>query len=798
VSKAESTCIAAGSNIRIRGDADGSWYESERLTFSESGTSASPIVVEGYGVTQPHIGGQYTLYTNSPSWTYNETDDTWYIGYSKGPVAAAYLLTSRPYEHERVGLVVYLDYGDLKADPNGLYVPGGDYYIGPGVHYNATEARLYIRLKRTPQVTQYEANYVSLGLGDSSDPNGYQILIANGVSGNDNYSVRTAGNYFTFRNLSIEPGFFTFNIACPGSPPTPPAKGIRLENNTIWSGNDGAIRSTCASEGITLVGNEIRADVPYWISWGDCKNEIGEKGPCFPDFGGWRFALIRPGNGESSTGRGWLIEHNIISGGHDGYVTMGGEGSDPNNNDPNTKMTIRYNVFEGFADDPFEIERRGVRRHDIHGNLIANSLNCLAVGQMTSDPNGYGPFYYHSNTCVLLREPYINRCKQADCSDVTTCDEEAADPNDRCQGDEGNGPREYGHFVAFKLHKPTDGAPSAGVHLYNNTIVMTDSYPSDGMKHLGDGAGDSMVGAQIFNNILIKMNQRVGQEAYHTDPNFVDYNLYWKMHNDSAALLDTHLTVAGLYGETGQEQYGLGDANSIGTNPVIRNLEGFGCFNQQIALPSGGGGSQCDGVVDRTATLWKIRAGSEYWSPAMFVPDPDANSPVCDVGRGSVPSGFPTGPAIEGIAFASNTIGAIPCGVSAANWNVFPFNAIWTTNELASGIAPVGEITSPTTSSTTIGHGESVNFCGSKYDTDGGPPFTYVWELTSGSQCPSIPGNLCPGSIAFPHPGTCVYSFKVTDRWGLQNSSPQQRTIVVQSGGGGGCQDCNRCICEQW
>ena len=197
VGTAAGRCILPGANIKIRGDSGGSWYESQRVTFMASGTPGSPIVIEGFGATQPHIGGTYTLYANSPLWTPDPANNAHFIPYSAGPIAAAYILTSLPYEHERIGLVNYLNFNDLKAaDANGHYIPGGPNYIGPGVHYHTTQGRLYIRLARTAQVTSYEQNYLNLGLGSSGQPSDYQVLIAHGIS--PAYSIQTAADHLVF------------------------------------------------------------------------------------------------------------------------------------------------------------------------------------------------------------------------------------------------------------------------------------------------------------------------------------------------------------------------------------------------------------------------------------------------------------------------------------------------------------------------------------------------------------------------------------------------------------------------
>jgi hypothetical protein len=781
----QAACSAPGTKIRVHGASAGSWY-AERVSLNHSGTSANPIVVEGYGPTKPHIGVN-VIYANFEGWTFVPGDNTWYVSYSEGNPSAAYVLTSIPYEHDRVGLINYARYNDLKAPATGFRVPDKDYYIGPGIHYDAATSRLYIRLDPTPQVTSYEQQYSNLGFTENSAPSNFQILIAYPESNSLDYSIKVAASNITIRNLIIEPAHRTVQIACPADVPAP-AQFVRLESNTIWSGNDGAIKGTCASQDITIKENRVQHDIPYWVSWGDCKNgTINDpnhpepEGPCYEEM---RFTMIQPSLDLNSPAKRWTIERNYISGGHDGYGSGGGEAAGT----PDDKIEIMYNVFEGIADDPFELEEPGVRRHDIYGNLILNSLNCLAVGQDTTDTS-YGPFYFHSNTCVLLREPYVNRCPAP--GPPCTCD------SSNCQaGSPWNGGREYGHQYAFKIARPTGGAVSSGLHVYNNTIVMTDSHPEQGMGVLAQDASNAMTGSEIFNNMFIKMNQRVGQGggnwSYHTDPSVLNFNLYWKIHNDNAALLDNDNTVTTVCTDLNVECNGLGNVDYIGTNPMISEVEGFGCFADPAT---------CDGVDRSDATLWKIKAGSEYWTPAMFIPK--TSSTACGAGRPpeTLTLGFPYMPAMEGIPYDSTDVGAIPCGVSASNWNVFPFSEVWKSSALASGVPPDGLITQPTNQ--TICKGSSITFCASKTDPDGAPPYSYMWDIPAMQMpgCPIPPPTLCPGNITFPNEGTCSYIFRVTDRWGLTDPTPQSRTITVQTcgggPGGGQCSDCTRCLCYQ-
>jgi len=364
--------------------------------------------------------------------------------------------------------------------------------------------------------------------------------------------------------------------------------------------------------------------------------------------------------------------------------------------------------------------------------------------------------------------------------------------------------RRYGNEHAFKLEQGLSASP-LNLDIYNNTVFLTDTDPDTGMEFATEDKGTYQ--SEIFNNVFIKINDRVGQAEYPSSasvkPTTINWNLYWKMNDDDGPLAGDYHTVGGesdLCDVEGWECNGVGAIADVGSDPNMHverkmgnDLEGFGCINKTAC-----GGVDSDGDPDR----WKLLPGSQFWEPEMFVPK--ASSPVCGAGRSDSNFWAPYVSAganrhvVDTNAFLDqDDIGAVSCGIEGtqiAKWNEFPFAQVWKSSLLASGSTPVVTITAPNTCPVTVDPNSTVNFCGTKTDADGAPPYTYEWDF-SGAACPADQDVLCPGYLQMGTSGTCSVTLRITDRWGKQGSTTCSLTI---GGGGGGCSDCSRCVCEQW
>ena len=579
------------------------------------------------------------------------------------------------------------------------------------------------------------------------------------ITPTSSYSLLVTAPNVVLKNLQLE--------AARGALTLDGADSLVADNLVIWSGFGAAVFSNGGSNNVTIKNSSLLHDTPYWVAWSDCKEGSAPcEGQKDDGSGGMRDAMIEAEVDDT----GWILDHNLIRGGHDGIRSTDG----------NATWTVRYNVFSDFADDPIELEGIGVGTFKIYGNYFTNSLNCLAVGQPvnSNDPNSTridGPIYYYSNICSLARIPFVDRFRKSDGSCCFGNEED----------DEGcllswSGERRYGNEGAFKIG-PSNTA--VDTHIYQNTVFLVDSHPDKGIHFLGDDA-ISMSASKVFNNLFVKTNGRVGESDYHTGETskIINRNLYWKMNDDNAALIASQNYVgtgSTLCNSPGWECQGVGgDPNHlyVGSNPVFHSarlypgkVEGIGCL-----------GGACDGIDESTSSRWAIRPGSEFVEPELFIPQ-YGNSPACGAGWGDPngtpwPTLFPTDHVVDpNGALSKETIGAVPCSNSdsvlaswRSQWNSFPFNQIWTTSTMASASAPVATITEPAEDPyEIICPGWHTDFCAEKTDTDGGAPYTYSWTFSalSGGPCPSTKTDLCPQDVTFSYPAECLVTLTVWDRW---------------------------------
>ena len=730
--------------------------------------TTSNLTIEGYGGSgRPRIGKVETLtgWSGPTNGAYTKTYNTDYNDIIWGAyVDLKNIGAPKVYEHERMTLIVHKNLADLTASATAFDAncptTGADptnLYLGPGFHYDPNSNVFSVRLAATPEFTEYNSDYLNLSL--STDPNNSKILVSS-----SEYSLRVDGaSGVTLKNLQLE--------AARGALTLDNADNLTVDNLVIWSGFGAAVRGDGPpSNGVTIKNSYILHDTPYWVAWSDCKESPAPCSDQIGGSGGMRDPLIEPDPNTEN----WTIEYNVIRGGHDGFASKDGDAN----------FIIRYNVFADFADDPIELEDLGVGRFDIYGNFITNSLNCLAVGQENDEEPEErstvieGPVYYYSNICALARVPFVDRWRKVDGSGGSCC-------YGTCKAT-WNGSRRYGHEAAFKLGDET--AEYAGsdpnipiainTHVYQNTIYLADSHPDTGMDVLGSDP-NVMRDAQVFNNMFLKLNGRVGQSDYlgNVGSKLVDFNLYWKMNSENDDLLagedwvgDPNGALCDTYGF---ECNGVGgDPNNlyVGSNPVFHHAklyagfyEGLDCFGQE-----------CDGIDDSTESRWMIKPGSEFIEPELFIPT--GGSPACGAGRGGLPEGFPDEHVINSAGTLDpNDIGAVGCDITATTnawvsaWNSFPFNQMWATSTMASASVPVATITEPEEDPyEIICPGLHMDFCAEKTDTDGAAPYAYSWVFSalSGGPCPSTKTDMCPQDVTFSYPAECLVTLTVTDRWG--------------------------------
>jgi hypothetical protein len=309
-----------------------------------------------------------------------------------------------------------------------------------------------------------------------------------------------------------------------------------------------------------------------------------------------------------------------LSGGtHDweiSYSHLRGSGQDlVSTNTDEHRISVHHNRMENCGDDALELEgTEDVGEIKIYENYIANCLVAVASGQ--DSPSFTGPLYVFRNVVVFLRDFPANRAEGIN---------------------DWNGGGRFGYEYVFKQH-------SGNTHIYHNTVVL--------LNHDGDGINlvpDVPAGTYVANNLAVAVNGRVN-DAYPTGPGqVVDGDLYWKVNTaDSDPLLSSYDTVPDFASGTGLERSGVGGVAKRGTDPRFANF-------------------RLD-VVDSNQDVWELRPTSEVFEPADFLLRRD--SPA--IGAGIA---IPEHPRLGRLPDTrdSRDIGALPYGVDADEYQVFPF-----------------------------------------------------------------------------------------------------------------------------
>jgi hypothetical protein len=307
----------------------------------------------------------------------------------------------------------------------------------------------------------------------------------------------------------------------------------------------------------------------------------------------------------------WEIYRNVLAG--SGQDLIGTAGTESN-------VHIHHNSFEHYGDDAIELEG-AFGSAEIHDNFFLNGFLVMSAGQ--DSPNFTGPVYFYGNVASLMEPAFINR---------------------RAGTVTWNGGGRYGREYMFKMKGGTSYG-TRDVHLYHNTLVM------DGAV---DGIAPTVQNSQstvVANNIFVTLNGPVQPSDHRRGAGqVIDGNLYWKINTrDTTRLIASYDTIPAYAQGTALEQHGLGEAPRRGTNP---NFVGASFA-----------------PVDSTQLVWTLPPSAERYPLTAYLLN--LSSAAC--GSGIVLSNHPSRGTPLPYTRIGRDIGALPCGTSADEWQVFPF-----------------------------------------------------------------------------------------------------------------------------
>lgn len=654
IGKAISSAIA-GDTIHLGGGTHGA---PGGLVITKSGNAIDgPITIEGDPNAVVRIQSGVSFPAGSGAW--EDAPDPAPAGEwrlvdpnATSPSAAytsAYIENVANFEATDVGLVLYKNNDSSStenaaglrhfrlADPNApVYTSDSAIcaiYVGPGVRQFTTgsggDNSLHIRLKKTQELVDYEADYSTVLASDDVDPNTLTIRISQAP-----YTIKISGAYWVFKDLTIlEAAKDTVLVTG--------ASHLTFDNVTIVSGTQSAISAGSGSANdVEIVRSTLRGQNNPWVGWMDTH---GDGGGTQSDADGklgyacttaeyQRGTMINL-NGSSAR---WDIGYNLIRQGFDGVGVNATE----------TDVQVHHNRIENMGDDPLEIEGSLVGRVQVFENYIANSLVCWAAGQ-TSDL--HGPVLFYRNVCFLAREPFINR-------DLNVCRTWIGNP---CQ--------KYGHEYAMKW---SGGGKNS--YVYNNTVFMSSSNvpntsTSNGLNVVPGEADPTRCGRErVFNNIFMIGSGALQKNWPTSATDFVfDRNLWYRFNSaDARPLFKSYATFAAFQAGTPYEEEGrYADPQLWGF------LEGMAwdSFHPE---------------------KWYVQPESQFKGPADFFPRSSSPARQNGFARCTVAGCDETAPWLftdaEGVVSVlpdsrttSEDIGAIPYDTPWSDWMKFPFNAGW-------------------------------------------------------------------------------------------------------------------------
>lgn len=232
----------------------GIYYENN-INISNQGTSSSRITIRNYPGETPTIDGGYRDFrtASNSNWQVYDSARNIYIStniYSNADMVNGYFGS----ENGNYRLVAYERYSDFSST-NENYTSSGSIYVGPGLFWNSSNQRIYIRLQRSKQET-------SMGYTIPSNTNpcstALYLFSYNGIF---NFSDRSA--YIDVDGINVR--YQNNAFSC-----DPGAHNISIRNSVITCCRS-PIRIQDGAHHIVIDGVTIRGYIPPWVAFSDVK-----------------------------------------------------------------------------------------------------------------------------------------------------------------------------------------------------------------------------------------------------------------------------------------------------------------------------------------------------------------------------------------------------------------------------------------------------------------------------------------------------------------------------------------------
>ncbi len=243
--------LSAGNILYLRG---GVYNESE-IDVDISGTSSATIIIRNYPGEHPVVDGSFAEFrtTGNSDWeVYNASRG---IYRSINTYSASVVYGYFDDDNGNWRLVPYEDYGPFSTDNEDYDQDYPYYYCGPGLYFNSSDNKIYVRLKQSKYESQMGYNIPS-----STDPRQTKLHI---FADNEIFNFSNSASYIEINGVEMK--YQDNVIVCASG-----SHHIAIKNCKVIGGRYPLLFRDGANN-ITIDNVDFPGFVPPWIARSDVK-----------------------------------------------------------------------------------------------------------------------------------------------------------------------------------------------------------------------------------------------------------------------------------------------------------------------------------------------------------------------------------------------------------------------------------------------------------------------------------------------------------------------------------------------
>jgi hypothetical protein len=465
--------LQAGDTLYLRG---GIYYET--VNVGVHGIKSRHITVKNYSQEIAIIDGGYQEFRTIPNsdWKVHDAGRNIYKSvkkYSAAGIIHAYLVSAGVKHH----LVPYERYSDLSSDNQAykkLSDSPNDIYVGPGVFWDSSDGRIYIRLMPSQQE-------LSMGYSIPANPDPRQNIIYI-VPPEAVVNFESGAAYIDFENIGARfcNNAYRFKTG---------SHHINLKGSNILGGRT-HIMVELGVHHLVLDALTIDDNVPAWIAWTDVKKETEPA-----------HDLQQAGINLQDRVHDVEISNSTFNNMFDAIDATGAV----------YDIRIHHNEFFGIRDDVLQLGSASYNIEVDHNSMLHVSKGPGRDGSGSSSQPGTK--YIHHNVIDLTKRWLhfrVGHPQYAEAGDGTIWN------------------------TAFGSHDGSGYGAGDPWKIYNNTILIgaarNENFNPMGVGHdytLGAIPG---VPQEVYNNIFVQtMDHRIADGArVHDGSSLLDGNLYYR------------------------------------------------------------------------------------------------------------------------------------------------------------------------------------------------------------------------------------------------------------------------------